>query len=71
MEKIQRMENTTAFVGDLSLDDLRVETLEARVEFSVSGGYCGCQVAGSCGFWANDAAGETFFIPYYVCGSAM
>ena len=64
---MQCMENTTALVGDLSLDDLRIETLEARFEFA--GGYCGCEGAGYCGFWASNAAGETFFIPYYVCTS--
>ncbi|GIH03886.1 hypothetical protein Rhe02_19530 [Rhizocola hellebori] len=63
------MENTTAFVGDLSLDDLRIETLEARVEF-MAAGYCGCEGAGYCGFWADNAIGERFFIPYYVCGSS-
>jgi hypothetical protein len=32
------MENTTALVGDLSLDDLHIETLEARFEFLAGGG---------------------------------
>lgn len=63
---MQRMENATFLVGDLSLDDLRIEALEARFEFA--GGYCGCEGAGYCGFWASNAAGESFFIPYYVCG---
>jgi hypothetical protein len=60
------MENTTALVGDLSLDDLRIETLEPRFEFA--GGYCGCEGEGYCGFWASNAIGERFFIPNYVCG---
>ena len=59
------MENATALVGDLSLDDLRIEALEARFEFT--GGYCGCEGAGYCGSWVSDGMGDWSFIPNYVC----